>query len=151
MGSQCVGGSGRDQHYGPLGRFNVCKSMVHRGVDRYLGSECVGGGGGDQHYGPLGMFSVCKSMVHRGVDYYPRSECAGSNGVNPDPHPHRSKMIWSAGSERRLEGCNRGEYISLSRVENTKLGLIYARHWLSQSITLINTCRKVPLQVNFFR
>ncbi len=42
----------------------MCKSMVHRGVDRYPGSECAGSGGGDQHYRPLGMFSV--RMVHSG-------------------------------------------------------------------------------------
>ncbi len=59
--SECVGGGGGNQHFGPLGMFIVYKNTVHRGVDRYQGSECAGGDGGDQHYGPLGMFSVCKS------------------------------------------------------------------------------------------
>jgi hypothetical protein len=44
-------------------------------------------------------------------------------------------------SERRLEGQ-----------QFTKLGRKYQHDWLHlQSINLINTCRKVPLQVNFFR
>jgi hypothetical protein len=77
-GSECAGGGGGDQHYGPLGMFSVCVSMVHRRVDRYPGSECAGGGCGDQHYGPLGMFSVCKkSMVSHGFERYLRSEFAG--------------------------------------------------------------------------
>jgi hypothetical protein len=28
-GSECAGGGGGDQHYGPLGMFGVCKSVVH--------------------------------------------------------------------------------------------------------------------------
>ncbi len=50
-GLECVGGSGGDQHYGPLGMFSVCKRMVPHGIDRYPGSECAAGSGGDQHYG----------------------------------------------------------------------------------------------------
>jgi hypothetical protein len=34
LGSECAGGGGGDQHYGPLGMFSVCKIMVHLWVDR---------------------------------------------------------------------------------------------------------------------
>jgi hypothetical protein len=36
-GSECAGGGGGDQHYGPLGMFCVCKSMVPCGIDCYQG------------------------------------------------------------------------------------------------------------------
>ncbi len=54
------------------------------------------------------------------------------------------KAGWRIEPERRLEGQ-----------QFTKLGRKYIRHLtvspLSSLQTLINTCRKVPLQINFFR
>ncbi len=41
-GSECAGGGGGDQHFGPLGMFSVCKSMMHHGVDCYPGWEYAG-------------------------------------------------------------------------------------------------------------
>jgi hypothetical protein len=51
-------------------------------------------------------------------------------------------------NQREGERGNRGEYWHKAGWKHHHYWM-YARNWL-QSTTLINTCRKVPLQVNFF-
>jgi hypothetical protein len=48
-GSECAGGGGGDQHYGPLGMFSVCKSMVFNGLTAILGPSVQKFDLGPQH------------------------------------------------------------------------------------------------------
>jgi hypothetical protein len=80
-GSECAGGCGGYQHYGPLGMFSMCNSVVHYGVDPLSGVGVCG----QRWWGSTLCTSryvpcVCKSVVPRRVDRYPGSECGGGGG-----------------------------------------------------------------------
>jgi hypothetical protein len=54
-------------------------------------------------------------------------------------------------NQREGEWGNRGEYRSKKSVENTNKPGCTQKIGYPESINFDNTCRKVPLQLNFFR